>query len=91
MRAGPEQATMHMGIRCRTALSLVFGRRNKEIERSVEEVIRLAEHSPHGDANSVRVPDSAKADFRQHYSQRMCQVMCRALIGPWISFVRFSE
>ena len=48
--------------------------RNKEVERSVDEVIRLAEHSPCGDAEGVILPDSAKGAFRQHYYQRMHQV-----------------
>lgn len=50
--------------------------RNKEVERSVDEVIRLAEHSPCGDAAGTILPDSTKLHFRQHHARRLHLVAC---------------
>ena len=44
------------------------------MERSIEEVVRVIERSPCGDAQQISLPDSAKSAFRLHYFQRMYEV-----------------
>ena len=52
--------------------------RNKEVERSIDEVVRLLEHTPCGNAEGADLPDVAKSDFKKHHSLRMHQVTL-----PW--------
>jgi hypothetical protein len=47
--------------------------RNKEVQRSADEVIRTVERSSCGGANGAALPDGAKSGFTQHLSQRMHQ------------------
>ncbi len=54
--------------------------RNEEVERSIDEVIRLLENSPCGNAEGIELPDSTKSSFRQHHSLRMYQVMLSLLL-----------
>ena len=56
---------------------VLFARRNKEVERSVEEVIRLAEQGSGEGAAAIPVEPAVKAAFREHFSPRMFQVCVR--------------
>ncbi len=48
------------------------------MERSVEEVIRLAEHGSGEGATAIPVEPAVKAAFRLHFSQRMFQARMHA-------------
>ena len=54
---------------------LLVPARNKEVRDSVEEIMRVAEQGPTEGSERVAIDSSTITAFRQHFSQRMYQVL----------------
>ncbi len=57
--------------------------RNKEVRDSVEDILRVAEQGPTEGSERVAIDGPTIAAFRQHYSQRMFQVLSPCLACCW--------